>query len=41
MPKEQMVIVLLDNCEEGFLQSYVKVALNNVAFWCRRGKFTV
>jgi hypothetical protein len=30
MPKEQMVIVLLDHCEEGFLQSYVKAALNNV-----------
>lgn len=28
MSKEQMVILLLDHCEEGFLQSYVKAALN-------------
>jgi hypothetical protein len=33
IPKEPMVIILLDHCEEDFLQSYVEA-------W-RRGKFTV
>jgi hypothetical protein len=31
MPKELMVF-LIDHCEEGFLQSYVKATLNNGAF---------